>query len=69
MPAGLIRSLSQGGCRAAAGWRGEVAAGLEAREQHGRGAVPGAAAAVRRPEGRQTETKWVGGKRQGETTQ
>lgn len=68
MPAGLIRSPSQGGCQAAAGRRGEVAAGPEARERHGRGAVPGAAAAVRRAEGRQTETKWVRGKRQGETT-
>lgn len=64
VPAGLIRSPSQGGCQAAAGLRGEVAAGLEDREQHGRGAVPGAAAAV----SRQGDTEWVGGRRQGETT-
>ncbi len=54
MPAGLIRSPSQGGCQAAAGLRGEVAAGPEAREQHGRGAVPGAAAAASRQGDRQT---------------
>lgn len=48
VPVGLIRSLSQGGCQAAAGLRGEVAAGSEVHEQHGRGAVPGAAAAVSR---------------------
>lgn len=46
VPAGLILSLSQEGCQVAAGLMGEVAAGLEAHEQHGRGAVPGAAAAV-----------------------
>lgn len=68
-PAVLIQSLSQGGCQAAAGQRGEVAAGPEAREQHGRGAVPGAAAAVSRPEDRQTDTEWVGGKMRGETAQ
>lgn len=44
--AGLIQSQSQEGCQVAADPRGGVAAGLEAREQHGRGAVPGAAAAV-----------------------
>lgn len=65
----LIQSLSQGGCQAAAGQRGEVAAGPEVREQHGRGAVPGAAAAVSRPEDRQTDTEWVGGKMRGETAQ
>lgn len=54
VPAGLIRSLSPGGCQAAAGLMGEVVAGLEAHEQHGRGVVPGAAAAARRPEDRQT---------------
>ena len=57
MPAGPIRSPSQGGCRAAAGPTGEVAAGPEAREQHGRGAVPGAAAAVSRQGDRQTDTR------------
>lgn len=67
MLAGLIRSLSLGGCRAAAGLRGEGAAVLEAREQRGRGAVPGAAAAVSRQGNGQTDNKWVGGKRQGET--
>lgn len=59
MPTGLIQSLSRGGCRAAAGLRDEVAAGPEAREQHGRGAVPGAAAAVSR-QGRQAERHQVG---------
>lgn len=67
-PADPIRSPSRGGCRAAAGLRGEVAAGLEAREWHGRGAAPGAAAAASRQRDRQTDTKWVGGKRQGEAT-
>lgn len=47
-PAGPIQSLSQGGCQAAADLRGEVAVVLEARVQHGRGAAPGAAAAVSR---------------------
>lgn len=47
VPAALIRSPSQGGCQGAAGPRGEAATGLEAHGQHGRGAVPGAAAAVR----------------------
>lgn len=68
MPAGLIQSLSQGGCQVAAGPRGEAAAGPEAREQRGRGAVPGAAVAASRQEDRQTDTEWVGGRRQGETT-
>ena len=45
-PAGLIRSQSQEGCQVAADPKGGVAAGLEAREQHGRGAAPGAAAAA-----------------------
>lgn len=48
MLAGLIQSLSLLGCQAAAGLRGEGAAGSEAHEQHGRDAVPGAAAAVSR---------------------
>ncbi len=68
VPAGLIQSQSQGGCQAVAGLRGEEAVGREAREQHGRDAVPGAAAAAGRQGDRQTDTKWVGGKRQGETT-
>lgn len=63
VPAGLIRNLSQGGCQEAAGRRGGVAAGPAAREQHGRGVVPGAAAAVSRPEDRRQDAKWVGGKR------
>ena len=68
VPAGLNQSPSQGGCRAAADLRGEAAVGREARERHGRGAVPGAAAAVSRKGDRQIETKWVRGKRRGETT-
>lgn len=68
VPAGLIRSPSRGGCQVAAGLRGEVAAGPEARERRGRGAAPGAAAAASRQGDRQTDTEWVGGKRQGETT-
>lgn len=48
VPTGLIQSPSQGGCQAAAGPRGEVAAEPEAHEQHGRGAAPGAAAAASR---------------------
>jgi len=47
VPAGLIQNLSQGGCQVAADPRDGVAAGQEAREQRGRGAVPGAAVAVR----------------------
>ena len=54
MPEDPIQSPSQGGCQAAAGLTGEVAAALGAREQHGRGAVPGAAAAVNRQGNRQT---------------
>lgn len=67
MLTGLIQSPSLGGCQAAAGLRGEGAAGPEAREQRGRGAVPGAAAAVSRQGEGQTDNKWVGGKTQGET--
>jgi len=52
--AGLILRLSQRGCQAAAGLRGEEAAGWEARGQRGRGAVPGAAAAVDREIDRNT---------------
>jgi len=59
-PAGLTRRLPQGGCQAAGGLKGEAAAGPEAREQHGRGAVPGAAAAGRS----QTNSEWVGGRKQ-----
>lgn len=46
-PGALIQSPSQGGCQGVAAPRGEAAAGLGAHGQHGRGAVPGAAAAVR----------------------
>lgn len=53
-PAGPIQSLLQGGCQAAAGLRGEVAAGPEVRVQRGRGAAPGAAAAVSKQGGKQT---------------
>lgn len=52
VPAGPIQILSQEGCQVAAVLRGEVAAGQEARELHERGAAPGAAAAVSRPEDR-----------------
>lgn len=60
VPGGLIQSLSQGECQAAASLRGEGAAEPEVREQHGRGAVPGAAAAVSRPEDRRTDRHQVG---------
>lgn len=61
-PAGRSQHPSQGGCRAAAGLRGAGAVGQGGRGLRGRGAEPGAAAAVnkRKETGDKTEDKWVG---------
>lgn len=61
-PAGRSQRLSQGGGRAAAGLKGEGAAGLGGHGRRVRGAEPEAAAAVnkRRGTGDKTEDKWVG---------
>ena len=61
-PAGRSQRLSQRGCQAAAGLRGEGAAGSGGRGRRERGAGPGAAAAINkcRETRDKTEDKWVG---------
>lgn len=61
-PAGRSQRPSRGGCRAAAGLKGEGAVGPGDRGQRERGAEPEAAAAVnkRRETEDTTEDKWVG---------